>query len=1092
MSRLRRCGCLFAVALLLPMTATAQPADQELPALHQRVLQLYQAGKYADAIAPARQALQLAERRFDSDHPELVTALYSLAAVYQADGRHAEAEPHLQRALDIVERSRGPDHGDVGPILYSLASAYRAQGRYGEAEPLYKRVLEIRERTLGPEHPDVATVLNSLAELHHEQGRYGAAEPLHTRALAIREKALRPEHPSLRVSVNNLARLYYAQARYAEAEPLLKRLVSLAEAALGTNHPDVAATLSNLAELHQARGQYVEAEPLLRRALAIAEKALGAEHSQVAASLHSLAKLYHLQARYADAEPLYRRALAIWEQALRSEHRNVATALNNLALLQSAQDRFSEAEKLFKRALEITEETLGPHHPEVGASLNNLAEFYRVRNRHGEAEPLYRRALTIEESAFRPDHPRVAIRLNNLALLYAAQLRFADAAPLFRQALAITERALGHDHPEVVTTLNNLAALHFIQGELGAAADQWLQSTQAIVRRVRRGTERVGAALTGKGKNEAERLSFQFWNLIRVVFRLAEAQRTRWSELAEDMFRTAQWAHASEAALSLAQMAARQAKGDGALARLVRERQDLVVEWQAKDKLLIAARSEPPARRQAQGETALAARLAAIDRRVAEIDATLAKDFPNYAALANPEPLGIAEVQVGLGAEEALVLFVDTPEWKPMPAELFLWVITRTESRWVRAGLGNTSLEARFAALRCGLDRAAWDGQGAVRCANLLGPSLDGIPTQNAALPFDLERAHALYQALFSQVADLINAKHLLIVPSGPLTQLPFHVLVTEKPDPRLTGAEAFRRAAWLAKRHAITVLPAVSSLKALREHAKASRATKPFLGFGNPLLDGPDRRYATPAKLAREKQECPSGARRRVAAGFVAGVKTIAQRGGLADAADLRAQIPLPETADELCAVAQNLKAAASDIHLGRRATERGVKALSDGGSLAAYRIIHFATHGALAGELTPGAEPGLILTPPDMATAEDDGYLTASEIAALKLDADWVILSACNTAAGGTQHAEALSGLARAFFYAGARAMLVSHWAVYSDSTVKLITKALGTVGADTAIGRSEALRRSILALIANGDPHEAHPAHWAPFVVVGEGGR
>jgi CHAT domain-containing protein len=165
-------------------------------------------------------------------------------------------------------------------------------------------------------------------------------------------------------------------------------------------------------------------------------------------------------------------------------------------------------------------------------------------------------------------------------------------------------------------------------------------------------------------------------------------------------------------------------------------------------------------------------------------------------------------------------------------------------------------------------------------------------------------------------------------------------------------------------------------------------------------------------------------------------------------------------------------------------------VKRLSESGELAAYRIVHFATHGALAGELNAGAEPGLILTPPNEATPEDDGYLSASEIAGLKLDADWVILSACNTAAGDTEGAEALSGMARAFFYAGARALLLSHWAVDSDATVKLITKTLSTIAADKTIGRSEALRRSMVALIEQGKQHEAHPAYWAPFVVVGEG--
>ena len=123
---------------------------------------------------------------------------------------------------------------------------------------------------------------------------------------------------------------------------------------------------------------------------------------------------------------------------------------------------------------------------------------------------------------------------------------------------------------------------------------------------------------------------------------------------------------------------------------------------------------------------------------------------------------------------------------------------------------------------------------------------------------------------------------------------------------------------------------------------------------------------------------------------------------------------------------------------------------------------------------------------------SSNDDGYLSAAEIAALKLDADWVILSACNTAAGNAANAEALSGLARAFIYAQARALLVSHWAVDSNATVKLITSAMREIARDRTVGRAEALRRSMLALIDKGDPHEAHPSYWAPFIVVGEGAR
>jgi CHAT domain-containing protein len=160
----------------------------------------------------------------------------------------------------------------------------------------------------------------------------------------------------------------------------------------------------------------------------------------------------------------------------------------------------------------------------------------------------------------------------------------------------------------------------------------------------------------------------------------------------------------------------------------------------------------------------------------------------------------------------------------------------------------------------------------------------------------------------------------------------------------------------------------------------------------------------------------------------------------------------------------------------------------------LSQYRIIAFATHGLLAGEFKGVAEPALVLTPPSKATQIDDGLLTASEITNLKLDSDWVILSACNTAApGGRTGAEGLSGLAKAFFYAGSRALMVSHCWIASDATVVLTTGAIKEFSADPKIGRAEALRRAMLRLM-NGEskPHFAHPVFWAPFVIVGEGGK
>jgi CHAT domain-containing protein len=364
--------------------------------------------------------------------------------------------------------------------------------------------------------------------------------------------------------------------------------------------------------------------------------------------------------------------------------------------------------------------------------------------------------------------------------------------------------------------------------------------------------------------------------------------------------------------------------------------------------------------------------------------------------------------------------------------------------------------------------------------------------SENEVPPFDAAAAHALYRNLFGDAEDLIEGKSLLIVPSGALTQLPFEALVTEKPDAMQPRFEAYKTAAWLGQRQAITILPSVGSLKSLRT-AKASAATAPFIGFGNPLLTG---RSGTD-KRAWNKQTCPKSPvpKQTHIASLASAIFSIFRKGQV-NVEDLRHQPPLPETADELCAVAQSLgvpEPLNSAVYLGQRATVSEVKALSTSGELARARVVHFATHGLLAGEtkyfLKAKAEPALLFTPPADASEEDNGLLTASEVAQLNLNADWVIMSACNTAAGSSEGAEALSGLARAFFYAGARSLLVSHWYVNSDAAVAITTGAFNAMKAEPKIGRAEALRRSIAALIASGGEN-AHPSVWAPFVLVGNG--
>jgi CHAT domain-containing protein len=327
------------------------------------------------------------------------------------------------------------------------------------------------------------------------------------------------------------------------------------------------------------------------------------------------------------------------------------------------------------------------------------------------------------------------------------------------------------------------------------------------------------------------------------------------------------------------------------------------------------------------------------------------------------------------------------------------------------------------------------------------------------------------------------------VVPFGPLTALPFHLLVTEAPPidkPSVQdkfSAEAaapYRDAAWLVKRQAVSVMPSVASLKALRAFGSKEHAAKPLVGFGNPI-------FSPTAFAAAEQQR---GAARKIASrdlGTSASYTDFWQ-GADVDFRQLGRSLPqLPETADELNAVAQKLGANAADIHLGPDASVTTVKRTA----LADYHIVYFATHGLVAGDVKGVAEPSLALTIPAHPTAQDDGLLTASDVALLKLDADWVVLSACNTIAGDRPGAEALSGLARAFFYAGARALLVTHWSVASDAATRLTTTTFANLQANPQLGRAEAVRRAMLAYLADSaEPRNAYPAIWGPFALIGEG--
>lgn len=537
--------------------------------------------------------------------------------------------------------------------------------------------------------------------------------------------------------------------------------------------------------------------------------------------------------------------------------------------------------------------------------------------------------------------------------------------------------------------------------------------------------------------------------------------------LRAEAFEAAQWAIVSDAADALAKVSARFAEGDDALGRLADQRERLVLRRDALEREIesLYAQDTDAARERRrilnQSYERTLTELAGVDQRIQT-------EFPAFSELISPRALTVAQAQALLNPDEALLLVFVNPE------ATYVWGVTSDRVEWARAAdLGEDALTRSVETLRASLTTAG------ARADPTLDPAVfAGRPVR----AYDRREAHRLYQALIRPVeAAFAGRTTLITVVSGPLTTLPLAALVTAPPQGPDTGSEALVTTEWLIDRYALASLPSVSSLRALRchlarederhpgcparltsgqgERTAAARERLPLIAFGAPVLTG------TPIHAARGAPDADG----------------ILGEGQLADVEKLRALPDLPGARAELTTLGQIYPKGV--VRIGAAATETAVRQ-SDTDLLAEARFVVFSTHGLMAG--ASFAEPGLVLTPPEMATADDDGYLTASEAAQLRLNADFVVLSACNTAASdGRPGGEGLSGLARAFFYAGARSLLVSHWEVSDQATTALIT---GTFAGLDAMAGNRAMALQTAMRDVRADRRWQHPAYWAAFTLVG----
>ncbi|MBL4813001.1 MAG: CHAT domain-containing protein [Rhodobacteraceae bacterium] len=863
------------------------------------------------------------------------------------------------------------------------------------------------------------------------------------------------------ISYSGQGRLQLDQTQY---------LVALSRLAYADTDARLGYALRERAAAETDLGQYEQANATLQEAVAVLLSSDGGQ-AEVYLVLEDLAanawqrdQLEVAAGLYAQADAMYRAGLAQGAQADTSfdlmilAHNRAKLAVDR-GEAAAAADYLAQANAHYAQA--AAEQELLPNQTrEQAGLLETQALLAYLRGEEDAARDAALRAADVARSLYTPGHPGQALALANAADLLFVLGDPDQAEALLHEADQIASAALPADTPLVVEINSKLVLAALQQGDIDTA----LQRLRLVTRARQSPLYRAGLA------GAVHDFELMAWALL-------SRPAPSGAEI-DEALAAIQWTQISQSADALAMMGARMAAANPAHAALLKHRQDLILEATRNRSALLAAYAAHRPDEQVSQD---------LNQRQAELAAALTQAEDEIAAaglelsgLGRVQPLGLAEIQQLLAPGDVLVTFVLPGLRAEMVPGLdgsanLVVAISQTEVSFAPiAEPSRAALNRKISAFRC--EMAISDpGCGTGAAALLRGAMLDDVPQDGPV--FDWQLAHGLYQDLFGGVASAVSAAdHVIIVPPSDLLRLPFQALITApQPDFSLQTAD------WMIRQQAISVLPSIPSFALLRRDTPPARQPPRLLGIGDPLIGtGPavDCDNLTLAALRSND----SAETNLFSGGYAQGV-------ALADPVRLANMARLADAACELRAISASFGPQNSTLLMQNAATETEIKALSQSGALAGYDVLVFSTHGLVADE-TSAVSPGLVMTPPARATLLDDGLLTASEVAALSLNARLVVLSACSTAAGENAAEEGLSGLARGFFQAGAKALMVTHWSVYSEAAVEVTTGLFAAQAAAPELSLPAALRRSTLAILDDpmADALRLHPAYWAPFAIIG----
>lgn len=901
--------------------------------------------------------------------------------------------------------------------------------------------------------------LDSLANIFAEKGAY---DKVITLLQSAREKVRKEfgERDTLFADyTDKLGESYRAVGNYGAALKLFKQGNAVYKNILGEEHPSFTGSLSNLAGIYARQGDYEKALSIFKRALRINQKILGESHPEVALLLSNIGSLHYFMGNYEKALPFFTQALHINRKVLGEKHLDFALLLNNLAELHRKIGNYKKALPLLKQAVAIKREVLGENSISLAQSLNNLALIHEALKDYEKALSLHQHALRIYKKRLPPKHPELASMLNNLALVHQKMKKPEKALPLYLKAKEIMSATLGSQHPSYGRLLTNLARTYKALGKeekawklLGQAIQNisdtliqqeidknWLATLKAVnypssqhIEVMLEVLHFIYTLLEEEASSNFIKKQILVTDLAAALLEQARNQVTNEQDKLGMLEKSSFWLSKSLSALASTQQSAKafelSDQNKSVLLLQATQSEEAYRLGNLPDSLLQHDKALRKQKSQLQAHL-LQNRSAAQEDSLRNLLIRINQDIDDFLQGVErnyPKYHQLKYQQIGSKTTEIQVLL------DPKTA-LLEYVITDSILHIFK--IDKTEIVWHSVPLSSKVLRKKI----AAFHANM-SSYVQMNQQQQQSYESYTELAYWFYQQLLQPVlAEADGIENLVIVSDGELGHLPFEAFLT-KPANETSNYQSLP---YLLRDYSLSY----SYSAILWKDSKAAKARS-----NNGQLLALAANYRQTADKQTQAQQPPA-------------IRSL--REGLQ---------PLPAARQEVEALAQRYKGFFAFDSL---ATERLLREKA-----VDYSIIHLATHGILD-------EKRPILSSLALTENNDtlyDNFWRAHEISKMELNADLVVLSACQTGYGRFETGNGIASLARSFMYAGAPSLVVSLWQVSDVSTSRLLQLFYDKL--HQGLDKAQALRQAKLQYISNVEsPQAAHPAFWSPFILMGD---